>query len=903
MTLTVGGRLGPYEITAAIGAGGMGEVFRARDTKLNRDVAIKVLPAAFAQDHERVARFKREAQTLAALNHPNIAAIYGLEEGDHAVALVMELVQGEDLAQRLKRGAIPVDEAVAIAKQISEGLEEAHERGIVHRDLKPANIKVTPEGRVKILDFGLARAMEADGQVPPAASELSNSPTLSRHMTEAGMIMGTAAYMSPEQARGKPVDRRADIWSFGVVLFEMLSGARLFAGETVSDTLAAVLKTDPDWAALPPETPRAIRRILLRCLEKDPRRRLGWIGVVRHDIEEAASADGNLPSTASNRPAWRGAPALLGSALVGALLMGLLANAKGWGRTPSSTGGVSRLSMETPATPGDVMISPDGGRVLLRIDGQLETRLLSDFESAPLKTPGPSGMGDLAFSPDGQSIAFVSGTVLKRLPISGGEATDVADLQAEAWGCSWSGEHIYCGLGERGVIRVLETGGAVEQVVKLGTGEYAATPRLVEGADLVLFTLATGTPRADWQHASIAAQSLSTGRRQTIVAAGSDPRYLPTGHVAYALDGSWFAVGFDARAGRVLGVPSRMIEGVARARQGGLVTPRAFIDVSATGTLVYLEGPASLSNRREVVVADRSGKEHVLTLVPKGYEAPRVSPDGRQLAIGIVEADEASIWIYDLSETFAIRRLTFSGRNRLPVWSPDGKSIAFQSDRGGDVGLYVQRADGSGEAQRLTTARPGTTLVPESWSRDGRYLSYSVNGTAGSELWLRSMADGREARFGDVHSNAPLNSALSPDGKWIAYCLRSERASVFVQPIPATGARYQIAPEDIAVHHPFWSPDMKELFFFGSSGGALSSASMSLNGGVIAGRPTPVRGNHPSNTTALGPLNYDITSDGRAFVFTRSESGGTGTGGVDGRGSVRVVLNWFSELKGRASVK
>jgi len=918
MSLAPGSRIGPYEITAAIGAGGMGEVFRARDTKLNRDVAIKVLPAAFAQDHERVARFKREAQVLASLNHPNIAAIHGLEESTPSagsgsgsiVALVMELVEGEDLSAHIARGAIPIAEVLPIARQIADGLEEAHERGIVHRDLKPANIKITPDGKVKILDFGLAKALDTSQGASGAGSvaelvEASHSPTMSRHMTDAGMIMGTAAYMSPEQARGKAVDRRADIWSFGVVLFEMLSGARLFAGETVSDTLAAVLKTDPDWGVLPADTPVAIRRLLRRCLEKDPKRRLGWIGVVRHDLEEAESADGAAASTKADIPASRRAPLFIGSALVGALIMGLFANASGWGRTPPDPAGVTRLSMEMPRTPGDVIISPDGSRVLLSVNGLLETRLLSDFQSVPVKTPGLSGMSDMAFSPDGQSITFVAGTVLRRLPISGGAAIDLADLKADVLGCSWSDGHVYCGLGEKGVIRVPENGGTVEQIVSLKPGEYAATPRLLPGGggDLVLFTLATGTQRADWQHAGVALQSLSSGRRETIVAAGSDPRYLPTGHIAYVVDGVWVAAAFDTKSGRILGSPAPMIEGVARRNQGGLLMPRALIDVSATGTLVYLDGPVAPSNRREIVVADRSGKERVLTLAPKAYEAPRISPDGRQMAVSIAEVDEAAIWVYDLSEAFAIRRLTFSGRNRLPLWSPDGKSVAFQSDRGGDVALYLQRVDGSGEAQRLTTAEPGTTHVPESWSRDGRYLSYSVNGQGGSDLWLRSMADGQEARFGDVHSNAPLNSALSPDGKWIAYGLRGDRGRVFVQPIPATGARYQVSPEEDIGHHPFWSPDMKELFYFASGGGALSSVSIAFNGGVILGRPAPVRGTHPSNTTALGPLNYDISPDGRAFVFTRGHSAESGTGGQDERGSIKVVLNWFSELKSRVPVK
>ena len=891
MTLAPGSRLGPYEITAAIGAGGMGEVFRARDTKLNRDVAIKVLPAAFAQDRERVARFKREAQVLASLNHPNIAGIYGLDESDGMVALVMELVEGEDLSQQLKRGAMPVDEAMGIAKQVAFGLEEAHERGIIHRDLKPANIKITPDGKVKILDFGLAKALDTDAAMNSGSNHLSHSPTMSRHGTEAGMIMGTAAYMSPEQARGKSVDRRADIWSFGVLLFEMLTGRRLFAGETVSDTLAAVLKTEPDWTLLPADTPPALRRFVRRCLEKDPKRRAGWIGSFRHDVDEPESQE------SGGRRAFPMAVVGLAAVLfVGALMAR-------WGSTPPSGGGVARLVIETPQVPGDIAISPDGTRVVTLVDGVFETRLLSEYESMSVKTSPIRGIGGVALSPDGQSIAFVTGNMLKRLPVSGGVPTDLADLKTDIIGCDWSSGYVYCGANEKGVVRVPENGGAVEQVITLKPGEYAATPRLLPGGSALMFTLTTGAQRPDWQRAGIAVQTLPSGPRELIVAAGSDPRYLPTGHIAYVLEGVWFAAAFDPSSLRVLGAPVPVIQGVARRNQVGLLSPRAYIDVSTTGTLIYLSGPAAPSNGKNLVLADRSGKERVLNLPPRAYEAPRISPDGRQLAVGVAEPNEAAVWIYDLKETLAIRRLTFSGRSRLPLWSPDGKRVAFQSDRDGDVAIYVQAADGSGVAERLTTAKPGTTHTPESWSRDGRYLSYSVNAPGGSELWLRSMSDGGVAAFGEVRSNAPLNSAVSPDGRWVAYGIRDSRGTVFVQPIPATGARYQISTDGDTGHHPFWSPDQKSLFYFGTGGGALVSTSIEIGGGVIPGKPVAVSGTHPSNTTALAPLNYDITPDGRQFVFTRAESSGAEAAGGSERGSIKVILNWFDELRAKVPVK
>ncbi|MEO8359391.1 MAG: protein kinase [Vicinamibacteria bacterium] len=912
MTLTVGDRLGSYEIIGALGAGGMGEVFRARDTKLNRDVAIKVLPAAFADDPDRLARFKREAQVLASLNHPNIAAIHGLEDTDPPagsgqaaiVALVMELVEGEDLSTHIARGAIPIAEALPIARQIAEALEAAHEQGIVHRDLKPGNIKVRSDGTVKVLDFGLAKAMDPAGASNP---NVSHSPTLTHQGTQAGMIMGTAAYMSPEQAKGKTVDKRADIWAFGVVLYEMLTGKRAFKGEDLSETLASVLKDTLSMDALPQGTPLRLRRLIERCLERDLKNRLRDIGEARVKIArmETSAPDPFAVSAAHASGNRNAGPWMLTSAaLAGALLVGLLGVARGWGRTPADTSRVTRAFIETPTIPRDIAISPDGSRVVWRnAQGVMETRLLSEFESVPLKVSGLAGLTDIAFSPDGQSIAGMAGTRLKRFPISGGVPLDIATLKGDVIGCSWSVGYVYCGLDGQGVVRVPENGGPVEQVVKLKPGEYAATPRLLPDGDAVLFTLASGTQRAEWEHGRIAVQSMSSGRRDVIVTAGSDPRYLPTGHIAYVVDGIWFAVAIDAKNRSVLGSALPMIQGVARQTQRGLLRPGALIDVSATGTLIYVDGPAVSSNESEIVLADRSGKERVLPLSPKAYEAPRISPDGRQLAVGIVTPDEGSVWIYDLTEAFAIRRLTFSGRNRLPLWSPDGKRVAFQSDRGGDVAIYVQASDGSGVAQRLTTAQAGTTHTPESWSRDGRYLSYSVNGQDGSELWLRSMADGRVAHFGDVRSSAPLNSALSPDAKWIAYGLRGPINQAFVEPIPATGARYQISADGDTSHHPFWAPDGKALFYFAMGGGRLVSTSIAFNGGLVPGRPVPVAGTHRSNTTALGPLNYDITPDGRAFVFTRGASSDMEAGGPGERGSVKLVLNWFEELKAKVPVK
>ncbi len=925
MSLTAGTRLGPYEVVSAIGAGGMGEVYRAKDTNLNRDVAIKVLPESFALDADRVARFKREAQVLASLNHPNIAAIYGIEmpektsgvfsagrgpekTPDVFSALVMELVEGEDLSAHIGRGALPLSEALPIAKQIADALEAAHEQGIVHRDLKPANIKVRPDGTVKVLDFGLAKAMDSGTSGP---QDPLNSPTMTARMTQMGMIIGTAAYMSPEQAAGKPVDKRSDIWAFGVVLLEMLTGKRTFDGETVSHVLASVLKDAPDFSRLPGDTPASIRMLLRRCLEKDRKKRLDSAAAARIEIDDALSGASAAPVVAASShigavaPLWRRALPLAGAALAGAVLFAAVGNQFAWGQAPATSGNgalVSRLSIEGVGDPSEIAISPDGARILIRKGNALELRSMSDFNIVPLKVQAP-GLNNIMFSPDGESIGFTSGLTLKRTTLSGAAAVDLAQLPAEATGCDWVGDHVYCAVGSKGIVRVPSVSGAVEQVITLVPGEYAGTPALLPDGTAVLFTLASGTQRGDWTRASVVAQSLSTGTRTVIAAAGSDPHYVSTGHVVYAAEGVWFAVRFDAKTLRTTGAPVAVIEGVGRWNQGGLLQPRAQAAISATGTLVYKDGPIVLRGDKELIVSDRNGQVRVLPLDSAEYESPRLSPDGMSLAVSTNTAQDAAVWIYDLSAARAIRRLTFTGRNRLPVWSPDSKRVAFQSDRGGDVAIYVQPVDGSGDAERLTTAPAGTLQIPESWSLDGRYLSFSSVSGAGGELWLLSMGDRTSARFGNAESNAPVNSSFSPDGRWIAYTLRGRRegigTAVFVQPVPATGATYQLSDNTSAGHHPFWSRNGSELFYWGQGGGTLVSTPMSADGRMTPGRPTAVPGRHPSNMNAVGPLNYDISPDGREFVYTRRTAAAIAAAATSD--SIKVVLNWLDELKRAAS--
>jgi len=881
----------------------MGEVYRAKDTKLGREVAIKLLLEEVAEDAERLARFDREARVLASLNHPNIATLHGFERDGDKQFLVMELVEGETLADRIKRGAIPLDEALPLFLQIAQGLEAAHEKGVIHRDLKPANIKVTDDGQVKILDFGLAKAMAVDVGESGDAS-MSMSPTLTLAATQRGEILGTAAYMSPEQARGKPLDKRTDVWAFGVCLFEALTGGRVFTGSDATEVIAAVIRDRPDFDTLPPNTPAAIRRLLRRCLEKDPRRRLRDIGDAGVEIDEAIAGDpddqttGDVDGPRVPSPFWRRALPVAGAAAVGAVLA--IIGLGGWRTAPPVERPIQRLRMDGPA--GLFMglaISRDGSELVYTgtaVSG-LQRRSLSDFETTLVA--GTEGLfaSYPAFSPDGRSIAFSPGDGnVATIPLNGGVAVTVAEIEESVTGLSWPDESLLVAVGSRGIFRIPATGGAAEQLVTLNAGEFAALPQLLPGGRAVLYTLAKGSPTVDWREAQVVVQSLDSGERSEIVR-GSDGRYLDTGHLLYAVEGVWFASTFDLEHRRVLGSPVAMLPGVGRLRIRGLVQPGAAVVLSQDGTLVYSSGPASISNEREIAVVDRLGESEVLAIPARPYESPRVSPDGRRLAVSSDDGRDAAVWVYDMSRETTLRRLTFSSRSRYPVWSPDSLRLAYQSDEGGEPSIWVRPADGGQEAERWTTAESEAAHIPESWSSDGRYLSYSLVTDNGVELWLYSIEEGRAEPFGDVREPFPLNSVFSPDSRWIAYTVRTGGASVFVQPVPATGVRYQINEGAIG-HHPFWNPRGGEIFYFGRGGSELVSAPITLTPSFSVGRAEMVPGDHPSGTSVLAPLHYDVLGDGQSFVRTQAVGGVGATAGIDVSGTgLRVVLNWFEELK------
>ncbi len=912
MPLTAGTRLGPYEILSALGAGGMGEVYRATDTTLGRHVAIKVLPEALASDPERLARFEREAKTLAALNHPHIAQIYGLERSSGVQALVMELVEGEDLSQRIARGVIPLDEALPIARQIAEALEAAHGQGIIHRDLKPANIKVRSDGTVKVLDFGLAKALD-----PAPTADLSQSPTITTPAaTRMGVIMGTAAYMAPEQAKGKAVDKRADIWAFGCVVYEMLTGKRAFEGEDVSDTLAAVLRGEPDWSSLPSDLPPAIRTLIQRCLAKDRRLRIADISTAQYVLAEPASlaappgmpAAVVVPPVASPRPLWWRAMPVAATAL----LVAALTSAAWWGfRPPLPPPTVTRFSFTLPqgqifgaATLRQIVvaISPDGTQVVYVANNRLYLRSSGDLEPKAISgSDSPQGLRNPVFSPDSQSIVFWSGAdnTLKRISVRGGTAVTICPADAP-FGVSWGVDGIVFGQGSKGIMRVSPNGGQPERLVSVRGGEDAHGPHMLPGGQAMLFTLATGPGAGRWDKAQIVVQSLKTGERKTLVNGGGDARYVATGHIVYALGGTLFALPFDVKRLEVAGGPVPIVEGVQRT----VCCPNsgsAQFSFSDTGSLISVPGTAGVaSSGRALGLADRKGDLEVLKLPASSYEHPRISPDGKRVAFGTDDGEEAIVWIYDLAGTTSMRRLTFGGKNRFPIWSADGQRIAFQSDREGDLGIFWQRADGIGAAERLTKPDQGTSHVPESWSHDSKRFLFELTKGPNVSLWAFSLEDKKATPFGGVQSGTPITAAFSPDGRWVAYhSNETGRDAIYVQPFPATGAKYQIPKNDSSQvdHHPVWSSDGKELFYIPAQG-ALAVVSVTTQPSFAFGNAVPVPRKFTGGISNSPPTNerdYDVTPDGKIVGPTVEQT--------QTAPEIRIVLNWFEELKARVPTK
>ncbi len=895
MTLAAGTRLGPYEILAPLGAGGMGEVYRARDGKLNREVAIKVLPEAVAEDAERLARFQREAQVLASLNHPHIAAIYGLEKAGNLEALVLELVEGETLAERIGAGPIPVDEALAIARQIADALEAAHEKGIVHRDLKPANVKVTPEGKVKVLDFGLAKALTGDRSSP----DQTHSPTLTAAATQAGVVIGTAAYMSPEQARGKSVDKRADIWAFGAVLYEMLSGRKAFEGETVSDTLAAVLKTDPDWSALPADTPAAVRRVLRRCLDRDTRTRFRDVADARVEMDEAAEpvassaapAGVESPRSGRVRVAWAVAAVLL------------LAAAAGWWRALSAPkpAATARTAFAVAIPGGDLVsyddtpilaMSRDGRRLVYAAErsGQrgLFLRTLGELEARSLE--GTIGARSPFFSPDGQWIGFFAeGGKLKKAPVSGGPPQLICEDVTAQRGAVWADDDVIILTADyaAGLSRVSARGGRIEPLTKVDAGKGERThrwPDILPGGERVLFTIGSDKSPGNYDDAKIALLDRKTGRIRILLSGGSMARYCPPGYLLYVRSRSLLAVPFDAKRGEIVGEPFPVPEKIAGDPSSGI----GYFAVGGDGSLAYVPGSAS-SGESKLVLTDRKGAVTDLPLPPRQYRFPRFSPDGTKIAfsIGSGRGADDEVWIYQLLSG-GLTRLTFSTGNFCPIWSGDGQRIAYVSARATNEGIYARPADGGGAEEWLYG--DFTARLPSDWSRDGKRLIFTH---PSNQVWLAALKgpwDPKAQSDSDSQLIEPsaYGGVFSPDDRWIAYAasVSGAVAEIFVQAAAGSAAKWQLTTDGGG--QPVWAGN--EIFFIHAPS-QLRVMSVQTQPAFQAGKAeTLFEGPFELRTAPL--RNYDVSRDGKQFVFVK--------GGSDlGAREVDVVLNWAQELGGR----
>ncbi len=919
MSLAPGVRFGAYEVLALLGAGGMGEVYSARDPRLGRDVALKVLPSVFAHDPERLARFKREAQVLASLNHPNIAAIYGLEEADGIRALVLELVEGPTLAELIAQPAgskgpgLRIEEALPIARQITDALEAAHEKGVVHRDLKPANIKITPEGIVKVLDFGLAKALDpvAPG-FGPATGDLTNSPTMSAAATRAGTILGTAAYMSPEQARGQAVDKRADIWAFGCVLYEMLTGKRAFEGDEVSDTLAAILRAEPDWTALPPSTPATIRRLLRRCLDKNPRERLHDISDARFELKEAIAASTEVASaqaipTAAARPlpiSHGRAAAMLALGLVAG---GTLAAATVWFALRPTAPRVTRLTV-TPSGPAalvmggitrDLAISPDGTR-LVYIGGngsQLFVRALDQLEATPLSGVGaPRGP---FFSPDGQWIGYFDGlTGLKKVSISGGPPVTLCRVSGgPPRGATWGPDNTIIFAtndASSGLLRVSAAGGepTVLTTPNRAQGERGHFwPEFIPGSQAVLFTI---VPNGAIENTQVAVLDLKTGKQKILVRGGSDAHYVPSGHLVYAAAGTLRAVAFDLDRLEPVGNPVPVVPQVVTTQDGG-----ADVDVAHDGTFVYVTGGGQV-NARTLAWVDRQGREEPLNAPTRAYTYPRLSPDGQRLALDVRD-QESDIWIWDFSRE-TLTRFTFDpGQDLNPTWTPDGRRLIFASGRAGVNNLFWQASDGTGTVERLSESP--NLQNPNAISPDGTRLVFRADAPkTGQDLMVLTLDKDHRAQPLVQTAFNELNGQISPDGRWLAYQSdESGQNEIFVRPFPNVGGGLrQISTGGGS--QPLWARNGQELFYLAPTG-TLMSVRIEHGSTFAVAAPTKLfegRGRYYLGGGVNQGRTYDVSLDGQRFLMIKTSGG---TDGTAAPASITVVLNWFEELKRLAPAK
>ena len=928
MTLTPGNRLGPYEITEQIGIGGMGEVYRARDVNLGRDVAIKVLPEAFAQDADRLARFEREAKTLASLSHPNIAIVHGFEKTGDVRALVMELVEGPTLADRIAQGAIPIDEALPIARQIAEALEAAHEQGIVHRDLKPANVKVRDDGTIKVLDFGLAKMVEGPAEAGhDVPTTRSMSPTITTPaMTQIDVILGTAAYMAPEQARGKPVDKRSDIWAFGCVLFEMLAGTRAFDGEDATDTIAAVVRAEPKWDSLPADLPSHIRLLLQRCLEKDRKKRIADISTALFIMREQTIVPTVAPApaidAARRRSTWR---PIVWSVLVTSLIATVTGVILRMATRPDAPR-VTRLELTTSGNSALALFSNnphiaftrDGSHLIYQggpvgLVPNVFARRLDRLESTLLAERA----GNPFVSPDGEWVGFFQNESLRKTAITGGPSIEIAKPEGVPRGATWGPDGTIVFATNRpdtGLFRVSADGGTPVVLTRPDKGTDHWRPWFLPGGHAVLFTISPESPdqRASSQIAVLDLRS-AANTPKLLFRGGSDARYLPTGHLVYVADNSLRAVRFDLDRLEVRGspVPVAAAVNVIGALAGDF-------DVSDDGTLVYIAQAAAAAAERTLTWVDRQGKEEPISAPPRAYLYPRISPDGTRLALDVRD-QELDIWVWDLVRRNATRVTKDTGTDRAPVWSADGQVVFFSSTRAGSPNIFRQRADGTGEAERLTESN--VAQHPASLSPGGTELLFQEGPAQGNDvmaLRLDSLTQPRspasaprsnaQAASSDPNvrplvktADAEANGAISPDGRWLAYqSNESGNFDIYVRPMRdlERGARFTVPTAGGT--QPRWARNGRELFYLSPQNDMMS---VQVENGDTWSSTAPMKlfdaSAYYTGGTANPFVNYDVAKDGRFLMVKPKGTAGEGAPSTN----LIVVQNWFEELKRLVPVK
>jgi eukaryotic-like serine/threonine-protein kinase len=876
MPLSAGDKLGPYEILAPIGAGGMGEVYRARDTKLEREVAIKVLPAALAQDPERLARFEREAKVLASLNHPNIAQIYGIDESSTGPALVMELVPGQTL-----KGSVGLDEALRIAGQVADALEAAHDKGITHRDLKPANIMITPGGLVKVLDFGLAAVTQPSDV---SGGDPSNSPTLTMGATQAGMILGTAGYMSPEQTAGQSVDKRADIWAFGVVLYEMLTGQRLFTGDTIAHILADVLRAPIDFDKLPQQTPRAIGDLVKRCLDRDVKNRLRDIGEARVALRRYLANPAAMEPEGSTRTL--AGPVRPQPWIAATMFFAITAAGLGfvvYRHTREAPSGVTRLSLLPPekgefgtaAGVGPPSLSPDGRRIVFpaRVGGK-NALWVRDLDSpTPRILPGTEDGIYPFWSPDSRFVGFNSGGKLKKVAVSGGAVLTICDVTFLR-GASWNKDDVivFAPSLSSVLFRVPAAGGIPTPVTSLDASRSENSHRfpwfLPDGHHFVYLARSSNADQT-----AVFVGDLQSKARKLILRGNSNTVYVEPGYLLFLRDRTLMAQPLSATRLALSGYAVPIAEQVdfVGLNNEGLFT------ASQNGVLAYASGVHG--GDWQITWFDRAGKVLGTVGKPVDIEWASLSPDGKAVATDRLDPQSGNrdIWLYDLARGTE-QRLTFSGENRFPIWSPDGTRIAFDGNRGGIGKIYLKAANGTGQEEVLETGGP----IPADWSRDGRYLLFVTgqrNRETASDIWVLPFSDKKAFPYLRTEFNED-NSKLSPDGRWLAYqSNESKRNEIYVMTFPMPGGKWQISSG--GGRFPVWSRDGRELYYL-SADNKLMAVEIKPGVKFEAGVP------HPLFDVRRGVV-FDVSKDGNFLIPTTAEQSASAP--------VTVVLNWQEGLE------